>query len=208
MARIGREPHAIYCRETAGLALGGGLAQKGTFAEAENPDVVVLSMGPDRRHVTKPVCEITYGLREAELDVSVVVMKSGFGPPKDYPFEAPGAAGMSGITPKEEEQVSRHKLAIIHLGNVPKHFVHKARVFLGEVDIPAIVVCQAPVGFKDFAEVGVRTRVVEPEEPETKGEIVDIVTGVVRGQTVPEDKIAEIVGKVRKWLRKSDEGRV
>ncbi|KPV61778.1 MAG: Methyl-coenzyme M reductase I operon protein C [Candidatus Bathyarchaeota archaeon BA2] len=208
MARIGRETQVIDCRETAGLGLGGGLSQRGTFSEAEKPDIIVLSMGPSTRHITKPVCEITYGLREAGFQVSVLVLKAGIGPPEEYPYgPMPGAGGVSGISPEEEDQIARHKLAIIHHGNVPRHFVHKTKVFLRNVNIPAIVICQAPADFEDFAKAGVRTRVVEPEKPETKGTIVDIVTEVIRGQTCPQGKIDEIVRKVKYWFRKLAESR-
>jgi methyl-coenzyme M reductase subunit C len=66
--------------------------------------------------------------------------------------------------------------------------------------VPAVIVCQTPVDFEDFAEVGCRTRIVEPEEPETKGEVVEIVTGVIRGQTVPAEKMNEIIRKVRRAI--------
>jgi len=208
MARIGRETQVIDCRETAGLALGGGLAQRGTFSEAEKPDIIVLSMGPSARHITKPICEITYGLREAGFQVSVLVLKAGIGPPEEFPGGPMPGAGVSGITPEEEEQIARHKLAIIHHGNVPRHFAHKSKVFLRNVNIPAIVVCQAPADFKDFAEVGVRTKAVEPEKPETKGIVVDIVTGVIRGQTCPQAKIDEIIRKVKDWFRELPESHI
>ena len=68
--KIGRKTQVIDCRETAGLGLGGGLAQRDTFSEAEEPDVIVLSMGPSGRHITKPVCEITYGLREEGIQTN------------------------------------------------------------------------------------------------------------------------------------------
>lgn len=200
---VGRETQVIDCRETAGLALGGGLAQKGTFSEAERSDIVVLSMGPTSRHITKPVCEITYGLREAGFEVSVLVLRAGVGPTEEFAEGRLISPAISGISPEEEEQIARHKLAIIHQGNVLSHFVHKAKVFLKNVKIPAIVICQAPVDFKDFAKAGVRTREVEPEKPETKGIIVDIVTGVIRGQTCPQHKIDEIIGKVKYWFGKA-----
>lgn len=198
--KIGRQTQIIDCRETAGLGLGGGLAQRATFAEAAEPDIIVLSMGPSPRHITKPVCEITYGLREAGLQVSVIVMRAGIGPTEDMPGGAMPGSGISGISPNEEEQIARHRLALIHLGNVPGHFVYKARRFLENVDIPAIVICQAPVGFEDFAKVGIRTRVNPPQTPDTKGIIVDIVTGVIRGQTVPQYQVEEIIEKVKYWL--------
>lgn len=200
--KLGRQTHIIDCRETAGLGLGGGLAQRATFSEAERPDIIVLSMGPSTRHITKPVCEITYGLREAGLQVSVLVLAAGIGPPEDFPGGAMPGTAISGISPEEEEQIARHRLAIIHLGNLPGHFIHKAKVFLKNVTIPAIIVCQAPVGFEDFAKLGVRTRIINPETPETQGEIVDIVTGVIRGQTIPQYQVEEIIERVKYWLNK------
>ncbi|MHA1132421.1 MAG: methyl-coenzyme M reductase I operon protein C [Candidatus Helarchaeota archaeon] len=203
--KIGRQTQIIDCRQTAGLGLGGGLAQRATFAEAAEPDIIVLSMGPSARHITKPVCEITYGLREVGLQVSVIVMRAGIGPTEDMPGGAMPGAGVSGISPDEEAQIARHRLAIIHLGNVPGHFIYKARRFLKNVNIPAIVVCQAPVGFEDFAKVGIRLRPNhpnQPETPETEGYVVDIVTGVIRGQTVPQYQVEEIIEKVKYWLNR------
>ena len=206
---IGRETQVIDCRETAGLALGGGLAQRGTFSEAEKSDIVILSMGPSPRHITKPVCEITYGLREAGFQVSVLVLKAGIGPPEEFPGGPPTVgAGISGISPEEEKRIARHKLAIIHQGNIPRHFVQKAKIFLRNVKIPAIVICQAPADFKDYAKAGVRTKEVKPEKPETKGMILDIVNGVIRGQTCPQDKIDEIVEKVKYWIKELENNRV
>ena len=70
------------------------------------------------------------------------------------------------------------------------------------VDMPAVVVCQAPVDFEDFARIGVRTRYVmpKPENIGTKGEIVEIVNGVIRGSTISQSKLDEIVSKVKKHL--------
>ncbi len=201
-AKFGRQTQVIDCRETAGLGLGGGLAQRATFAEAAQPDIVVLSMGPSPRHITKPVCEVTYGLREVGLQVSVMVMRAGIGPTDDMPGGALPGSTISGISPAEENQMGRHRLALIHLGNVPSHFVYKARRFLRNVDIPAIVICQAPVGFEDFAKAGVRTRSVQSPNPDTKGEIVDIITGVIRGQTIPQYQVEEIIEKVKYWLNR------
>lgn len=205
MYRIGRETHVVDCRETKGFGGGGlgplggiekgGLAEKGTLSEAEEPCVIVLSMSPHARHVTKPVCEITYGLREAGIPVSVLVLEAGMGLPQDAP------AGMkiqtSGITDLEVAQINRHKLAIIHSGNVPGHFIYKARTFLRDAEVPAIVVCQAPVTLDRYAEIGVSTR---DKKGETKGVLVDIVTDVIRGQTCPASKLDEIVRKVKYWL--------
>lgn len=200
--KLGRQTQVIDCRETAGLGLGGGLAQRATFAEAAQPDVIILSMGPSPRHITKPVCEVTYGLREAGLQVSVMVMRAGIGPPEDFPGGGLPGATSSGISPDEEAQMARHRLALIHLGNVPGHFIYKARNFLRNTEIPAIIICQAPVGFEDFAKVGIRTRTIQPENYETKGEILDIVTGVIRGQTIPQYQVEEIIEKVKYWLNR------
>ncbi|NVM01920.1 MAG: methyl-coenzyme M reductase I operon protein C [Candidatus Helarchaeota archaeon] len=201
--KIGRRTQVIDCRETAGLGLGGGLAQRDTFSEAEEPDIIVLSMGPSNRHITKPVCEITYGLREEGLQTSVMVLRAGVGGSEERPL---AGGGISGISPHEEKKMAKHRLAIIHLGNVFRHFVYKARNYLRNVEIPAIIVCQAPVGFEDFAKVGVLTEKFHPDEfnvpkvNHTKGKIVDIVTGVIRGMTCPQSKINEIIEKVNYWL--------
>ncbi|MDY6931926.1 MAG: methyl-coenzyme M reductase I operon protein C, partial [Halobacteriota archaeon] len=77
--KIGRESQIVDCRAAMGMSVGGGLAEKGTFSEAEETGVIVLSMSPTARHVTKPVCEITYGLREARIPVSVLVLEAGMG---------------------------------------------------------------------------------------------------------------------------------
>jgi methyl-coenzyme M reductase subunit C len=197
MDTIGRKTYMVDCRETTGFGLGGGLASKGTFSEAEERDVIVLSMGPSARHITKPVCEITYGLREAGIQVSVQVLEAGMGLPEGAPgwkFQT------AGITNKEVAQINQHKLVIIHSGNIPTHFIHKAKVFLRHAEIPAIVVCQAPVTLERYAEIGVRARGCGNENAETTGEVVDIVTGVIRGNTVPREKLEEIIGKVKYWL--------
>jgi len=56
---IGRATQVVDCRESMGLAKGGGLAQRGTLSEATRPDVIAIAMSPGRRHITKPVCEMT-----------------------------------------------------------------------------------------------------------------------------------------------------
>ena len=194
--RIGRDTQIVDCRETMGMGLGGGLAEKGTLSEAEEPEVIVLSMSPISRHVTKPVCEITYGLREAGIQTSVLVMEAGMGLPQDAPLGQ--KTQTAGISEKEIAQISRHKLAIIHQGNIPGHFIYKTRAFLKRSDIPAIIVCQAPVTLEKFAEIGIKVRGMEGEFV-TKGEVVDIVTGVIRGQTCPAPKLEEIIRKVKYW---------
>jgi len=82
--RIGRYLSFVECRESMGLGAGGALAQRATISESGR-DVVAIAMGPGRRHITKPVCEITYALREEGIDTSVLVVNAGSGVPADSP---------------------------------------------------------------------------------------------------------------------------
>ena len=102
---IGWCTHVVDCRATGGMGKGGGLAQRGTFA----------AMSPGRRHITIPVCEITFGLRESNVLTSTMVLNAGAGVPHD----APASGGtLFGLTDKEVEQMSNFKLLVIHLGGV------------------------------------------------------------------------------------------
>ena len=184
-----------------GVGLGGELAQSGTISESENKEVIVLSMSPDRRHVTKPVCQITYGLREAGIEVSVIVFRSAMGQPKDSP--SVGARGtICEVGYDEVFKIKRFKLAIIHGGAVKHHVAYKIRYLLGLINLPTIVICQAPIDFEDLAQIGIKTRVVRPpnEKILTLGEVVDIVTDVIRGTSVSINKMNEITKKVIRWL--------
>lgn len=58
---IGRDVQIVDCRESMGIGEGGGLAQRGTISESESFEVVAIAMSPSKRHITKPICEITYG---------------------------------------------------------------------------------------------------------------------------------------------------
>ena len=196
---IGRHTKFVECRESKGLGVGGGMAQRATISESGR-DVVAIAMGPGKRHITKPVCEITYELREEGIDTSVIVVNAGSGVPHDAPDVSTGS--IFGLDEIEIRRMEQFKLAIIHLGNVRNHIIYKARLILRNVDVPAIVVCQAPVDFEDFARIGVRTRLVMPKEEgiATKGTIVDIVNGVIRGVTCPQTKLDEIISKVKKNL--------
>jgi len=197
--RIGRHISFVECREAAGLGTGGGLAQRATISESGR-DVVAVAMGPGKRHITKPVCEITYALREEGIDTSVLVVNAGSGVPGDSPDSSTGS--LFGLDQIEIDRIQQFKVALVHLGNVRNHIIYKARLILRNVDLPTVIVCQAPVDFEDFARIGVRTRVVMPSEEDigTKGTIVDIVTGVVRGQAATQAKLDEIVSKIRKNL--------
>jgi len=134
---VGRKEQIVDCRAVRGLGEGGGLAQRGTFAEGLKNDVVVVAMSPGRRHITKPVCEITYGIREAGIQTSVLVLNAGSGLPHDTPKGSLGST--FGLKPEEAKQVNRHKLCIIHFGNVKSHII-----FLNDggkitVKIPTII---------------------------------------------------------------------
>jgi methyl-coenzyme M reductase subunit C len=191
---IGKSTHVVDCRETMGMGEGGGIAQRGTFAECGS-EVLAIAMSPGRRHITKPVCEITFALREANIMTSTLVLNAGAGVPHDTPTA--GSGSLMGVTPKEIEQINRHRLIVVHLGGVKHHIIYKARLILRNAEKPCIVICEYPVDFEDFAKIGVKTRVVMPEEPKTKGEIVDIISGVIRGETAPQEKLDEIIRKVR-----------
>lgn len=202
--KIGRETQFVDCRETMGIGLGGGLAQRGTISDGYHggvkSGVIVIGMSPGPRHVTKPVCEITAGLRREGINPSVLILDAGSSPPPDASSVRGGYGSHFGIKMEEVSTIAQHKLCIIHLGNVKHHVVAKARAILRYVPIKAIVVCQCPVTFEDFAKAGVRTRAIEPEDPETLGEVVDIVTDVVRGESCPPEKIDEICKKVVNFL--------
>ena len=201
--QIGRHLSFVECRDSQGLGVGGGLAQRATISES-GKDVCVIAMGPGRRHITKPVCEITYALREAGINASVLVVNSGSGVPTDAPDVTTGSR--FGLDPIEVERIRQYKVALIHLGNVRNHIVYKARLILRNVDIPAVVVAQCPVDFEDFAVIGVKTRDVMPDDENvgTIGTIMDIVTGVVRGVTCSQEKLDEIASKLQKILPKED----
>ncbi len=202
--QIGRQLSFVECRDSQGLGIGGGLAQRGTISES-GKDVCVIAMGPGRRHITKPVCEITYALREIGINASVLVVNAGSGVPTDAPDVSTGTR--FGLDPIEAERIRQYKVILIHLGNVRNHIVYKARLILRNVNLPAVVVSQCPVDFEDFAAIGVKTRDVMPDDENinTLGSVEEIVTGVVRGVTCPQEKLDEIASKLQKILPK--EGR-
>jgi len=196
--KIGRHLSFVECRESMGLGAGGALAQRATISESGR-DVVAVAMGPGRRHITKPVCEITYALREEGIDTSVLVVNAGSGVPADSPDMTVSTFGLDQI---EVDRMQQFKVALIHLGNVRSHIIYKARLILRNVDMPAIIVSQCPVDFEDFAAIGIKTSVVMPPEDKisTKGEIQEIVTGVIRGAGCAQNKLDEIVSKVRSMI--------
>jgi methyl-coenzyme M reductase subunit C len=180
---IGRVTQVVDCREAMGMGKGGAIAQRGTISECRYPDVIVVGMSPGRRHVTKPVCDITSGLRQqgVEYSISTLVLYAGSGVPPDAPKLAGGVLGSSmGLTDKEIVQIEKHKVAILHHGNVRSHVVQKVRFILQACDVKAVVVSQAPIDFEDFAKEGVKTTVVMPpaDKIRTKGTVMAIVSGV------------------------------
>jgi len=194
---VGRETLQVACRKGQGLGLGGGFAQRGTFSKAWKNDVIAVAMSPGVRHVPKPVCEITTELRGRGIHASVLILNAGDGTPSDAPLRG-GHGVIFGLEPREIEIIGKHKLAVLHHGNVKQHFIYKVRFILMRVNIPAIVLCQCPITFKDFEEIGVSTRFKQRETP---GKVVDLVTGIVRHESVPQEKLNEIVSKVKRHLR-------
>jgi len=193
-----RETQVVDCRHGMGLGRGGGLAQRGTLSETGRADVIAVAMSPGRRHITKPVCELTYGMRREEIQVSVLVLSTGSGVP-----DTNMGSGSFGINPEEIAQINRHKVAVIHTGNIREHVVRKVKAILEEASIPAVVVCQIPVDFEDFAMAGVKTRLVKPQESDilTKGRVMEIVSGVTRGESCSREKLNELVKAVKTTMR-------
>ncbi|WP_298670159.1 methyl-coenzyme M reductase I operon protein C [uncultured Methanofollis sp.] len=203
---IGRVTQVVDCRESMGMGKGGGLAQRGTISECRHPDVIVVGMSPGRRHVTKPVCDITSALRRegVEFSVSTLVLNAGSGVPPDAPKIAGSVLGAYfGLTEKEIEQIEGHKVAILHHGNVRSHVVQKIRFILEHVDVKAVVVSQCPIDYEDLAKEGVKTALVmpPPEKVRTKGSVEAIISGVTRGQTPTREKMADVIAAVTRLMK-------
>ena len=154
---IGRRTHIVDCRETRGIGEGGGIAQRGTYAKSGS-ELVAVAMSPGRRHITKPVCEITFALREANIETSTLVLNAGSGVPKDAP--GGGNSGLFGVTPKEIAQMERHNIVLFHFGGVKNHIIYKARHALRNVDKPIVIIAQYPLDFEDFAKIDIRVGTV------------------------------------------------
>jgi methyl-coenzyme M reductase subunit C len=202
---IGRVTQVVDCRESMGMGKGGGLAQRGTISECRYPDVIVVAMSPGRRHVTKPVCDITSGLRRegVEFSVSTLVLNAGAGVPPGTATSAAVTGAYFGLTEKEIRQIEQHKVAILHHGNVRSHVVAKVRFILEHCNVDAVVVTQVPIDFEDLARVGVKTATVmpAPEDIRTKGTVVEIVSGITRGQTPTREKLAEVIAAVNRVMK-------
>ncbi|PAV06564.1 methyl-coenzyme M reductase I operon protein C [Methanosphaera cuniculi] len=194
---IGRFTHIVDCRETRGIGEGGGIAQRGTYAKSGN-ELVCVAMSPGHRHITKPVCEITFALREAHIETSTLVLNAGSGVPKDAP--GGGGSGLFGVTPKEVLQMEKHNIILFHFGGVKNHIVYKARHALRNLTKPIIIIAQYPLDFEDFAKVGINTKAVRPEKSESKATIVEIITDVIRGESCTQQKLDEIIDKVNQTI--------
>jgi methyl-coenzyme M reductase subunit C len=201
--RVGRRTHIVECRSSSGGARGGDLAFPGTTSEAARPDIIVVAMSSSSRHITRPVCQITYALREAGFEVSVIVLASGSGTPGDSAPTNTLGTSIMWVTPTEKAQIARHRMALIHVGNVPSHFIPKIRELLRDVDVPAVVISQARIDMDDLVEEGIRAGNQEPSEAETVGRVVDLVNGVVRGQRCSSAKIGEIISKTGRAIREA-----
>ncbi len=204
---MGRVTQVVDCREAMGMGKGGGIAQRGTISECRYPDVIVVGMSPGRRHVTKPVCDITSALRQQgiEYSVSTLVLNAGSGVPPDAPNIGGAVLGAYfGLTEKEIQQIEKHRIAILHHGNVRSHVVHKVRYILAACDVKAVVVSQAPIDFEDLAREGVKTALVmpPPDRIRTRGTVMAIVSGVTRGQTPTREKMAEVIHAVMRLIKK------
>ena len=209
---IGRVTQVVDCRESMGMGKGGGIAQRGTISECRYPDVIVVGMSPGRRHVTKPVCDITSALRRegAEFSVSTLVLNSGSGVPGDAPADAGAVLGAYfGLNPKEIQQIEQHKVAILHHGNVRSHVVHKVRKILESCNVQAVVVSQAPIDYEDLAKAGVKTAYVmpPPDKVKTQGTVMAIVSGVTRGQTPTRENITDVIQAVMRIMKTQKEMR-
>jgi len=125
------------------------------------------------------------------------VVTAGSGVPADAVDVS--TSSLFGLDPIEVARIQQFKVMLIHLGNVRNHIIYKARLILRNVDLPAVIVCQAPVDFEDFARIGCKTRMVMPKDSDinTKGTIMEIITGVVRGTSVSQVKLDEIVSKIK-----------
>ncbi|HJJ90287.1 MAG TPA: methyl-coenzyme M reductase I operon protein C [Methanocorpusculum sp.] len=207
---LGRVTQLVDCRQSMGMGKGGSLAQRGTISECKNPDVIVVGMSPGRRHITKPVCDITSALRQQgiEYSVSTLVLNAGSGVPPDAEIGGAALGSNFGILDREIEQIERHKVAVLHHGNIRSHVIHKSRKILQECSVNAVVVCQAPVDFEDFAREGVKTAYVmpKPDRIRTKGTVKGIVTGITRGQTPSRVVMADVIHEVLRIIKNPEMG--
>ncbi|HMB44850.1 MAG TPA: hypothetical protein VKL21_03410, partial [Candidatus Methanoperedens sp.] len=105
-----------------------------------------------------------------------------------------------GLSAKEIEQIARHKIVLLNMGNVNSHIISKAKKILKYINIPAVIACEYPIDFEDFAKAGIKTKFVKPLKPETEGTVVAIVSGITRGETCSRIKLNELAKAIRQIL--------
>ena len=139
---IGRVTQVVDCREAMGMGKGGGIAQRGAHLLKYQYRMSLWSGMPGRRHVTKPVCDITSGLRQQGMELRHRTLVLSI-PEVAYhrthqKLLVAFSALLFGLTDKEVMQIERHKIAILHHGNVRSHVVHKVRFILAACDVKAV----------------------------------------------------------------------
>lgn len=198
MPYFGRRSHYVDCRPEAGGGLAYGIAKPGTISMTRGEDALIVSMIDDEKHIPRPVCEIARELRRQGIKTGVQVLGHGGGTPPvgEIPHAAKGRYFILGD--RETDQMNGSKVLIFHMGNVKFHVLHKTKVLLQKIRTKSIVICQYLLDYEDFAKVGVKTRLVRPVEQstETLGELVGLVTGVMIGQTCPQEKIEQLIGQI------------
>jgi len=187
---IGRKAHYVNCRAKFGGGLGYGIARGGTYSDEHGEDALIIAMDFSDRHIPYPVCDITQRLRAHGIKTSVLVLRQGKGIKTDKEFVKVEFR----LEEEERERIERSKLLIFHHGNVARHIIYKQIYFLKLFDKPSIVVCQCPIDYEDLAREGVDTKYVRPipEKRLTKGRVVGIITGVIRGHISPLRSTEEI----------------
>ncbi len=131
------------------------------------------------------------------------MLNAGSGVPSDAEIGGVALGSNFGILDREIDQIERHKVAVLHHGNIRSHVVHKSRKILQECSVKAVVVCQAPVDYEDFARAGVKTAYVmpKPDDVKTKGTIMGLVTGITRGQTPSRVAMADVIHEVLRIMK-------
>lgn len=198
LATIGRNCQYIDCRLESSGSLGYGIGRGGTASHAYEEDLIAVAMDPTERHIPFPVCDITQRLRLAGIKTSVLILKYGKGTKSEESIKASAFT----VSEEEFEIMKRANLLLFHHGNISKHISYKQNILLRKIQKPSIIVCQCPIDYEDLAKEGTDTSIVKPlpEDKKTKGEVIGIVTEVIRGLMCPEKKINEIKNFVFKAI--------
>ena len=89
---------------------------------------------------------------------------------------------------------------MLNMGNVNSHILSKTKKILKYINIPAVIACEYPIDFEDFAKAGIKTKNIKPKIPETEGTVVAIVSGITRGETCSRIKLNELAKEIRQIL--------